>query len=213
MKKFTLYAVSFLAASVIYLTLRSNTRPEHFSANAIPFRLLNFDVKLQSRARIINWSDEDETGVDHFELQRSSSPDAPFTTVYSVYPQNIPVNTYSYADDAAVGGNIIYYRLAQISKDGYAALSNVIYVKTDINNRITLYPNPATDHISVSFGGLVKRANIKIVNQQGVTVLVIPNFSGNNLMQDITRFSGGMYFVQVVSENGTENSSFVKEGR
>ena len=174
MKKFNFFSLKIFSAVISIATLCSYMIPLNTPDKADNFHLVNFNVKQQSNARIVTWTDTNEDGLDHFELQRGNSSDDRFTTVYSVYPQqNIFLTLTFFNDVGAISGNTVYYQLVSVYKDGNLKRSNLIFTRTDINDQITVYPNPAIDHISISFGSLVKRANIKIANQQGIPLLVV----------------------------------------
>ncbi len=214
MKKYTFFAL--LASTVIFFTLRSNTRAADdiqipTSVTADGFSLQAFDAKLNAKSRVITWAMDDESQVEQYQLQRTGSPTGVFTTIYSFTPLKSNINNYTYSDDGAINTNTVYYRLAMVGKDGYARFSNVISLRTDMNVKLTLYPNPAIDQVNISFGDEVKRADIKIVSQTGRVMAGTQNFTGNTFLQDIRNYPGGVYYVQVNTANGTTSSTFIKK--
>ena len=215
MKNTTLTIVILACTSLLFFTLRSNTRPHSLNtlslSDSSAFRLSFFDVKTQTKSRMISWAVPDENLIGHFELQRSFSSTAPFNTISSVIPQANGGANYLYNDIEPGNGNNAYYRIAFVGKDGYARFSNIISAKTDRPMTMTVYPNPAVDHVSLNFPDVIKKAGIRISNSQGMPILSFQNFSGTYFNQDLLKFPDGIYYIEVISEQGTTKSSFIKK--
>lgn len=74
---------------------------------------------------------------------------------------------------------------------------------------LTLYPNPVSDFLSISFNkpaGLVK-----ILDLTGRTVYENSDISGSNIRIDCTNFPSGIYFVSLQSETGKITRKFIKQ--
>lgn len=79
--------------------------------------------------------------------------------------------------------------------------------QTKNENNISVYPNPATDNLNIEAS---PPAVIKITNIQGQLIKTLSS-SDNITYVDVSAFPGGMYFVEVKTENGVEVEKFLKE--
>jgi hypothetical protein len=73
-------------------------------------------------------------------------------------------------------------------------------------NSITIYPNPASTQVNISFNNITNFAggNIKIVNSLGQQVATTPiTLSGTNTVMALNTWGGtGIYFVQIINAQG-----------
>lgn len=86
----------------------------------------------------------------------------------------------------------------------------------ETNALINIYPNPSPSQLTIEFElAETKNALIEIKNMLGQTLKTINNGAftkGSNKIEiDISKFSNGIYFVQVQSENKVMSRKFVKE--
>ena len=77
-----------------------------------------------------------------------------------------------------------------------------------VKNGFTIAPNPANSIIKITAETIFNR--IEVINFLGQTVISQPN-SNNNTTLDISTLNNGVYFVRIVSENGTSVQKFVKQ--
>ncbi|MBO7492281.1 MAG: fibronectin type III domain-containing protein [Bacteroidales bacterium] len=81
-----------------------------------------------------------------------------------------------------------------------------------LERSVTLYPNPATETISIA----VSDANITITSLEVYNVYgqIVETFHGTSPQErttiNVSSLSGGMYFVRVITDNGVVTKSFVK---
>ena len=74
----------------------------------------------------------------------------------------------------------------------------------------SLYPNPASDRVNLTFSGDYEKGTMKIFNAFGK--LVYENEIGdtqNNLIVDVSQFANGMYTVVVTSGNRYTNKKLI----
>jgi len=79
-----------------------------------------------------------------------------------------------------------------------------------ILNEITLYPNPATDKITITQNGnLAEESIISIFNMAGQQI-ISEHFNGQNLIQmDVSNLAKGIYFVKIQTNAGVESKKLV----
>ncbi|MGD0710430.1 MAG: beta-propeller fold lactonase family protein [Bacteroidales bacterium] len=74
-------------------------------------------------------------------------------------------------------------------------------------NNIAIYPNPATDNLTIE---TPQKAIIEISNIQGQLIKTLAT-SGNKTNIDVSALPGGMYIVEVKTEKGVMVNKFIKE--
>ena len=72
----------------------------------------------------------------------------------------------------------------------------------------SIVPNPANDHINITSG--IEFNKIEVINFLGQTILSQSNDS-NTARLDVSTLTNGVYFVRIISENGTSVQKFVKQ--
>lgn len=85
----------------------------------------------------------------------------------------------------------------------------------DISDNLTLYPNPATDRITLSFGSQADCvADIRIMNNMGSVVKsqrVACTGGGNNFEVSVADLAAGMYYLEFKTETGFAAKRFIKQ--
>ncbi|SFA75822.1 Por secretion system C-terminal sorting domain-containing protein [Flavobacterium swingsii] len=80
-----------------------------------------------------------------------------------------------------------------------------------IQKTISLYPNPASSQITLNFENNLDKASLKIISIAGQVVFEKDNVSENNVSLDVSNFSIGVYYVQIINEDSVFNSKFIKQ--
>lgn len=80
----------------------------------------------------------------------------------------------------------------------------------DKNNAISLYPNPASDFVSVNLSSYSDIVNeIKIINVQGQIIKEIKNINEVIVKIHLEGFSESLYFIQIVSDRGISTKKLI----
>ena len=79
------------------------------------------------------------------------------------------------------------------------------------NKVITVYPNPARNHINLSSKKNLVNAKLKIISIIGQTVLEKQNLSGTDFSLDVTSLNQGMYLIQLINDNEIYNLKLIKQ--
>lgn len=121
----------------------------------LPIELITFTGWNNGLSNELHWTTATEINSDYFEIQRSLNG-IDFTAIGTSDAAGnslIPLN-YIFYDDAPYAG-INYYRLKMVDIDGAYDYSNIIAIRlANTNGDISIYPNPATDNISIEFNAL-----------------------------------------------------------
>ena len=71
----------------------------------------------------------------------------------------------------------------------------------ELIERISIYPNPASDNILINYGG-AEVTSIKIIDMTGRALLDMKSIKSNNEIK-LTNFDSGSYFVKLYLKNGS----------
>lgn len=77
--------------------------------------------------------------------------------------------------------------------------------------QLTLYPNPASEQVNLSFKTILDNVNVKIISILGQTVYEKSNLSGDNLSLNVSDLIKGIYIIQVSDGISVSTSKFIKQ--
>ena len=176
----------------------------------LPIELVYFNAHEFGGGVRFEWETASELNNDFFTIEFSidAVEFAELTIIEGAGTSTEPHN-YRYTDFSSHAG-IIYYRLKQTDYDGNFSYSEIVPVvfaehhvaETDDINFV-IYPNPATDHITISGG---EYESISFVSANGA-VLGREAAQGSH---DITRLPKGLNFVIIHTANGDVSERFIK---
>lgn len=121
----------------------------------LPIEILSFTGWYNGISNELHWTTATEINSDYFEIQRSlnGADFNPIGTIDAAGNSVSPLN-YIFYDDAPYSG-INYYRLRMVDIDGAYDYSNIIAIRiANTSGDITVYPNPATDNITIEFNAI-----------------------------------------------------------
>lgn len=191
-------SVSMIPAnSTKYLTIVSLS-----SSTTLPVRLIDFTAAVDNKQVQLIWQTGSENNNAFFMVERS---------VNAIQWQDIgkvngtghsdQLSYYSYRDENPVRG-LSYYRLRQTDFDGNYSLSPVRPV-TFIplkENKLTIYPNPATDYIIIE-GSEEPKPRVFVFDAMGRDVSAsVKTLQGNlpgKMMIGVSKLSPGIYTIKV----------------
>jgi hypothetical protein len=193
------------------------------TVQTLPVQLGSFSGTRLPALSSLYWQTELELGFSHFELERSATG-GDFETIQNLNGKGgSGQQQYQYNDYGAAGfRSTLYYRLKMVDKNGKAAYSNVIALRTaDADNTgITITPNPATSGGQVNLR-LTAEANgqARILVFSSTGKLVVQQYArtspGVNTISiaNAAQLQPGVYLVQVTDGGKVYNSRLVLAGQ
>lgn len=152
------------------------------------------------QAKLI-WSTTNESNSKGFDVEHSTDGKSWSLKgkVESVGESSVLVN-YSFIDGTPVLGENLY-RLKMIDKDQTFAYSRIETVQIGGKAETAFYPNPVSDKLFIRIQDVnaVKEVNLHRIN--GDKVYSSPLVTTVGI--DVSRYSPGIYLVQVILKNGT----------
>lgn len=171
----------------------------------LPVQLVNFNAQRNGKKVEINWNVTEEINISNYVIQHSNNSRS-FTDIGSLNATaNNSSNKYQFThNNPSTGKN--YYRLKIFSKDGTFTYSPVRMVNFNLDNTITVYPNPVKDKLNVIVeNNYSKPATIKVMNIYG-QVIYKETFAASTIQIDFSKYAAATYFVQV--DDGIDIQTF-----
>jgi hypothetical protein len=174
----------------------------------LPITLEDFSANQLGKNNIINWETSLENNNKGFTIEHSSNSknwnSIGFVQGNTNTSQKV---NYNFIDNNPF--NITFYRLRQEDVNGKIVYSKIVKVKRSNNISLDITPNPAQENINIVLNKVSNNNIITIVDVQGRKVNSV-KFNGYKTTIDIASLSKGIYFVNIVTENGTSVEKFIK---
>ena len=165
-------------------------------STTLPVRLISFTATvLQNRVKL-DWITSSEVNNDRFTIQRSANAKdwEDIAQVKAVVNSNTDSH-YSDYDESPLSGQS-YYRLKQTDMDGRESFSEIRKTEMKGLADIKVYPNPATDYITVSVSGS-KKFLVELFNSSGQKINVPVSYQVNRASLTVAGIPAGIYLIGV----------------
>ena len=179
-----------------------------YTLRPLAVKYASFTGTLVNKAVLLDWVTEEELNHSHFEVERSFDG-TNFSQVAMVLDgfENGTQKAYAYKDNSSAlqGKSIVYYRLKEVDLNGRFAYSNIVVIRLQNANEISMQvsPNPFTEKLNVNFNSATNgTAEIRINSIGGQTVLAKTTTvtAGNNVIQlnGLSSLPSGTYVATLV---------------
>lgn len=158
-----------------------------FDITALPVTLNGFSGILQNSMASLKWSTGTETNFRHFIIEKSLDGKQ-FQTQGQV-PAKGSVSNYSF--NIIQQESTAYYRLKMVDDDGNYKYSRILRLSQQINNKILVYPNPATDYLNIR---APKAGILTIFSASGTIVKTKQLQQGVNVVE-LNSLGSGIYYA------------------
>jgi Bacterial Ig domain len=165
-------------------------------SSILPVSLTSFDLAVRQASVTLNWVSATELNFSHFEIERSVNGPSNFIYIGTINSTNS--RNYSFTDvNAALNGDIIYYRLKMIDVDNKFVYSKVIAARFDNTPSIIVRPSIVNkgDLISVILPGISSKYTISLYSGNGQLVDQKKPVAGNLVQFNTTTLSKGIYLI------------------
>ncbi len=178
----------------------------------LPIELLSFEVESVDGINILKWTTASEINNDYFVVERSI--DGSEWEPIGIVPgagNSISTVKYIFNDDEPLNG-LNYYRLKQIDYNGKYEYSGIISTKSLFYEKFVIMPNPAKNTLNIlSVSDKDIESVVEIVSESGEKIYVNENVkmnSSSNLEVDISKYSQGVYFVNILIKSNPSQYVF-----
>ena len=187
-----------------------NTQPI-ICTTPLPIELMEFVGICGGNSIKLNWSTATETNNDYFTIERSSDG-VNFNILGTVAGAGNSNQTQNYSfTDQTLYNEISYYRLKQTDFNGQFEYTKIITVSCgDAKLKdVKIYPNPATDEVTMEITGNMESVNFEIINSTG-EVIYKGNFNEKMTLQT-SSFAAGIYVIKFANDYISECKKLIKQ--
>lgn len=174
----------------------------------LPVKLVSFTGNIQQNAAVLHWRVEGQSGIDSYEVQKSSNG-TDFTTI-TIIPANDRINfTYEFKD--AAPETKAFYRIL-IKENTKKTYSSVVFLNARRSSIFQLYPTVTRQLLTLqaSDASVLLNQPLHIINSNGVRVMT-KQLSQLPMKLDVGRLLPGTYFLQYQGKERLEMMKFIKQ--
>ncbi len=180
--------------------------------SVVPTRLLTFSCRRNMAVNDLQWSATNLADTRKFIVERSWNQ-AQYKAIAEV-SANVSRELYEFADPLQMHtGCVVYYRLKMVEADGSFRYSNIVAVKA-AGDQVTVYPNPASDHIVVTFSQTDFACDrYEVIDMIGNTIIKSPQINiqyAGKIKIDVAALAKGQYHLKLSGRSSWVQSRFIK---
>lgn len=160
----------------------------------------------KDNANIVSWQTASAAASDIFTLERSQNGKE-FSAIATL-PVQPGVSDYQYTDSKPFSG-INYYRLKMTDKAGQTSYSKVVIANVGTNSpaALSVYPNPATDNVTVYTGTSNGQMIISDMNGKVLKTATVYSDATTINLSDLAK---GVYLLRYTNGETTQQTKLVK---
>jgi hypothetical protein len=173
-----------------------------FTNNMLPIELISFDARLRGNEVLFDWATATEVNNERFEIEHSTDNQI-FSLVGTVAGKGTSYEKNSYKlVDYYPNIGINYYRLKQIDYDGKYDYSEIVYVRNYLDTGISLYPNPAKEHITINSSNILTNQQFLVYDAMGRQINLSSSKENEYTVRlNTSSLESGIYFIKLSSGN------------
>ena len=174
-------------------SLRLSSITIYKGKTALPVNIISFNSTLSNNIVNVEWKVDDEVNVKQYILEYSAFNCNDFKEIYTCNANGF--SNYHYNFNNPCEGDQ-YYRLKVINQDGTSFYSHNV-VKNNHNVKYFLFPNPASDFITIFTNKMEKDTYYSIADETG-RILNYTLITNNTTNIATNKFKNGLYYIQLI---------------
>lgn len=171
----------------------------------LPVSWLYFTGLNKGKKNLLEWATANERNTKEYRVERSFDAQE-FKPIGSVMAAGNTTGNSSYQftdyDIDKLGESVMYYRLAQIDKDGRSQLSNVVRINyTSVQTSKTIvYPNPTKGMITIVIGDQELVGSVANLFDEAGKLLQSVKITSVNQQLNLSGYTNGIYFIKLANK-------------
>jgi Secretion system C-terminal sorting domain len=153
----------------------------------------------------LQWQTYTEINTSHFIVEKSQD-NSSWSGIDSLAAAEYSTSQKLYSSYDFKAGQLNYYRVKQVDKDGRYTYSNTITINNNTTSA-TVYPNPFVSQVQLDVVAETAQKTVVIItDMQGRRMLTKPwsmtKGRNTNIIADVKSFITGMYIIEVKTTDG-----------
>lgn len=178
---------------------------QDFTNNMLPIELISFDSKLRGVEVLLSWSTASEINNERFEIEHSTDGKT-YNKIETLAGQGTSNRTIYYETiHSYPSQGMNYYRLKQVDFDGMYSYSDIEVVEYRNNKRISAYPNPFIQAITLEFSSIdynYSSGNVRTIEVYDIygklALSQEVSMDETRISLDLSMLDGGVYFLHTL---------------
>jgi hypothetical protein len=177
-------------------------------SSPLPITLVSFTASLTNHKVDLKWETAIETDNDYFTILRSADGILWETVMRVAGKGNSGSNSYYETYDNNPLSGLSFYKLKNTDFDGHIYFSSVKMVKGgSAENQVSVYPNPASVNLNISYSGN-ESYDVQIINTVGKVMQILSNNVSSKTM-NVSNLPAGVYFIHILFEGFSQTKTVV----
>ena len=185
--------------------------------NTLPLSLLRFNAyRNEAKQVVLNWSTAYEVNTDKFIIEKSTDASI-FSNagIVNAAKESVKEKNYSFTDKSIEENHqypIVYYRLKMLDNNGAFTYSNILGIRNERNNNLSILSNPVKNSLSVSHDKAEINAYINICTLDGKTIVKQKSaaYSTQELV-GVANLTPGIYVLIYMNGSTVSSIRFMKQ--
>jgi len=167
----------------------------------LPVELLSFQAIADGDRVAVTWSTATERDNDYFAVERSTDGSGWQEVARLSGAGTTHTTSFYRAYDQEPFPGLSYYRLQQVDRDGRSTLSPAVTVRFNGSAGILrVFPNPASDRVTVHYQGTSDPAVLRMLNDMGQTVGPDRAIQAGSTGIDLSGYAPGCYTIVLATD-------------
>ena len=181
----------------------------------LPLNIVAFSVNHQSPIATLNWKVENELSTNYYEPEFSTNG-TQFQKIATILANNAGSSNYLYNHNLAnISSNNLYYRIKQVDKNGKLFYTNIVSIKSTVENEIIVHNNPFISSIGLTVKTKQKeKLFLSLLDMSGKIIVQQTNeinIGSNSItINSLSNLSKGFYLLNIQSINGVQSIKLLK---
>ena len=173
--------------------------------NALPVTGMQLSAQGNGSSVKLQWQTYTEVNTSHFIVEKSQN-NSSWSGIDSIAAAEYSTSQKMYSSYDFKAGQLNYYRVKQVDKDGRYTYSNTITINNNTTSA-TVYPNPFVSQVQLDVvTETAQKTIVVITDMQGRRMLnkAWDMTKGRNttIIVDVKNFITGMYIIEVKTTDG-----------
>ncbi len=178
---------------------------ENFSS--LPLHFISFKAEPEFSGVKLMWQTGDESNTNMFRIERSLDGST-FSTVGDLPAAGNGSHEYSFTDSDLPNVSELFYRIRETDLNGSSIYSTIISFRPQSAVQLSLFPDPASDRITIT--GTGKYSRLKIFNLSGQQLEDF-RITENRITVSVASLLPGAYIAELSDGTSVRKIRFLKD--